>query len=163
MVLSRINCNDLWEHRIGGFHRTIGRLNSMSGTYEYLAELQLNDGTLVQVDLEERGWADPDRLAITRVFTLVPKPDNKNPRWPLVKIHIPEGGKPIFKSRNNVLLTAGQSFRTYAVGWFKDGESHWTWVLPNGAIESGTDEPTFSEIMTKAANQTWREAQNLPR
>lgn len=129
----------------------------MSSTYEYSAEVQLNDGTLVQLDLEERGWADPERLANTRVFTLVPK--DPTSKWPFVRIHIPEGAKPIFKSRNNVLVTAGREFKTYAVGWFKDGESHWTWVMPNGSIELETDSPTFSEILSQAANQAWRDMQ----
>lgn len=127
----------------------------MSGTFEYTAELQLNDGAIVQVDLEERGWADPERLAITRVFTLVPKaPGSK----PMVRVHIPEGGKPIFKSRNNVLMTAGKSFRTYAVGWFKDGESNWTWVMPDGSTEQGTDDPIFAQVITQAGNEAWRQS-----
>jgi hypothetical protein len=126
----------------------------MSGTFEYTAELQLNDGSLVQIDLEERGWAEPERLANTRVFTLVPK--NPGQHWPFLRVHIPEGAKPIFKSRNNVLMYAGKQLRVYAAGWFKDGESHWTWVFPNGSIEVETDEPTFLDIITHAINDAWR-------
>lgn len=127
----------------------------MSGTFEYTAELQLNDGSVVTVDLEERGWADPERLAQTRVFTLVPK--DPNSRWPFFRVHIPEGGKPIFKSRNNVLMTAGMSFRTYAAGYFKDGESNWTWLFPHGAMERGTDDPSVTRLMTETLNDAWRD------
>lgn len=128
----------------------------MSGQFEYFAELQLTDGSTVQVDLEERGWADPDRLADTRVFTLVPR--DMNSMWPFLRIHIPEGAKPIFKSRNNInLIGHGQPlFRAYAAGWFKDGESHWTWVFPNGAMEKETDDPTVNNLLVQAINDGWR-------
>lgn len=128
----------------------------MTNTFAYTAELQLNDGSLVPIDLEERGWAEPERLANTRVFTLVPK--DINSRWPFVRIHIPDGAKPIFKSRQNInLIGHGQPlFRAYAAGWFKDGESHWTWAFPNGAVEQGTDDPTVNELLVKAINDSWR-------
>lgn len=130
----------------------------MSDTFAYWAELQLNDGSLVTVDLEERGWAEPERLGQTRVFTLVPK--DINTRWPVVRIHIPDDAKPIFKTRMNSRLMGpsvqsgmGEPiFRAYAVGWFKDSQSHWTWVFPNGAIETETDDPTFNDILVKSAN-----------
>lgn len=126
----------------------------MSDTFLYTAELTLTDGSLVQIDLEERGWAEPERLANTRVFTLVPKDPMSG--WPFLRVHIPEGAKPIFKSRNNVLLTAGATLRVYAAGWHKDGESHWTWVFPNGAMENGTDNPTINDILVHAINDAWR-------
>lgn len=128
----------------------------MTNTFAYTAELQLNDGSLVPIDLEERGWAEPERLVNTRVFTLVPK--DINSRWPFVRIHIPDGAKPIFKSRQNInLIGHGQPlFRAYAAGWFKDGESHWTWAFPNGAVEQGTDDPTVNELLVKAINDSWR-------
>jgi hypothetical protein len=44
-------------------------------------------------------------------------------------------------------------FRAYACGWFKGGESHWTWVFPNGAIETETDAPVFNDILVEAANR----------
>lgn len=124
-------------------------------TFEYTAEFQLNDGSIQQVDLEEHGWAEPERLAQTRVLTLVPK--NSASRWPFVRIHIPEGSKPVFKSRMNMrFLGAGPMnepvFRIYAAGWHKGHTTHWTWVFPNGAIETETDDPTFNDILVKAAN-----------
>ena len=124
----------------------------MADTFEYSAELQLHDGSVVQVNLEERGWADPERLAQTRVFSLVPKTNT----WPRMSVNIPEGAKPIFKSRNNVGMTAGWTFRSYAVGWFKDGESHWTWINPNGTIESETDDPKSTKDLILSLNDAWR-------
>lgn len=134
-------------------------------TFEYLAELQLNDGSLHQVDLEEHGWAEPERLSLTRVFTLVPK--DPNSRWPFVRIHIPEGAKPIFKSRMNNVFIGAQAMgtplmRAYAVGWFKDGDSHWTWVFPNGAIETETDSPQFNDLIVEAINKAAQNAQTDP-
>lgn len=128
----------------------------MTDTYEYWAELQLNDGSLVQLDLEKHGWAEPTRLAATRVFTLVPK--NPGAQWPFVRVHIPEDAKPIFKSRMNMRFLGGKvmnepNFRAYAVGYFKDGTSHWTWVFPNGAIETNTDDPTFNDLLVAASNK----------
>lgn len=123
----------------------------MSKSYEYYAELQLTDGSLVTLDLEEHGWADPERLARTRVFTLVPK--EPGGKWPFVRIHIPDGAKPIFKTRRNMSLSFGiELFRAYAVGWFKDGESHWTWIFPNGAMEKESDDPSFNDLLVKAMN-----------
>jgi hypothetical protein len=131
----------------------------MTEAFEYWAELQLTDGSLVQLDLEERGWAEPDRLSQTRVFTLVPK--NPAAGMPFVRVHIPEDAKPIFKSRmvNRLLGPAANYmgepvFRLYAAGYFKDGESYWTWVMPNGSVEQNTDEPTIADILLQAANQS---------
>ena len=126
----------------------------MSDTFEYTAELQLHDGSIVPVNLEEHGWADPDRLANTRALTLIPR--NVASGWPFVRINIPEGAKPIFKSRNNVGATAGFQMRVYAVGWFKDGESHWTWVFPGGALEQGGDDPEFAKTIVEFVNDAWR-------
>lgn len=126
----------------------------MSDQFEYYAELQLTDGSLVPLNLEERGWADPDRLANTRVFTLIPK--NAGSGWPFVKVHIPEGAKPIFKTRNNVGATAGFQMRVYAVGWFKDGVSHWTWVFPGGSLEKETDDPDINSTLIATINDAWR-------
>jgi hypothetical protein len=123
-------------------------------TFEYSAELQLNDGSVVPVNLEEHGWAEPDRLANTRVFSLIPRSIGAG--WPMVRIHIPEGAKPIFKSRNNVGATAGFEMRVYAAGWFKDGQNHWTWIFPGGAIEKETDDPDISKMLVAAINDAWR-------
>ena len=131
----------------------------MSETFAYTAELQLHDGSTVAIDLEERGWAEPERLSQTRAFTLVPK----STAWPRVMINIPEGAKPIFKSRNSVGMTAGFEFRSYAVGWFKDGDSHWTWVMPGGVIETETDEPEYIETLSARLNDEWRQRVGAPR
>lgn len=128
----------------------------MSDTFAYWAELQLNDGSLVKIDLEERGWAEPERLSQTRVFTLVPNDSSSG--YPFLRVHIPDGAKPIFKFRQNVnLIGHGQPmFRAYAAGWFKDGISHWTWCFPNGAVEQETDDPTINDLLVKAFNDNWR-------
>lgn len=129
----------------------------MASTFEYTAELQLNDGSLVQIDLEQRGWAEPERLANTRVFTLVPK--DTQSKWPFVRVHIPEGAKPVFKSRQNMTLLGSSLgmnapiFRAYAVGYFKDNVTYWTWVFPNGAIEQNTDDPVFNDLLVAQFNK----------
>lgn len=130
----------------------------MSETFEYTGQAQLNDGSVIELDLEERGWADPDMLAETRVFSLI----SKTPSWPTIHINIPEGAKPIFKSRKSVGMTAGFEFRSYAVGWFLDGESHWTWVMPNGVIETETDEPITTIKLTESLNEQWRRQTGAP-
>lgn len=130
----------------------------MSGTFEYTGQVQLNDGSTVDLDLEERGWAEPNRLAETRVFSLIPKTTS----WPTIHINIPEGAKPIFKSRRSVGMTAGFEFRSYAVGWFKDGESHWTWITPNGVIETETDDPRSIDSLTESLNDQWRVRTGAP-
>jgi hypothetical protein len=126
----------------------------MSETFEYTAELQLHDGSVVPVNLEERGWAEPERLALTRVFTLVPR--QYGTPWPMVRIHIPDGAKPIFKARKSVAATAGFQMRIYAVGWFKDGESHWTWVFPGGALEKEIEETELDKTLIGFVNDAWR-------
>lgn len=133
----------------------------MSDTFAYRAELQLHDGSTEIVNLEERGWAEPERLANTRVFSLLPI--SEGTRWPTIRVVIPEGAKPVFKTRNNVGMTAGFNYRTYAVGWFKDGETHWTWVLPNGNIEQGTDDPELTKQLTAYLNDEWRRRNDLNR
>ncbi len=122
----------------------------MTDTFAYWAELTQVDGSLVKLDLEEHGWAEPERLAQARAFTIVPK--DINSRWPFVRVHIPDGAKPIFKSRpiRNLKPFGVELFRAYAVGWFKDGISHWTWAFPNGSIEQETDEPTIAALMATA-------------
>jgi hypothetical protein len=130
----------------------------MTDTYEYTAELTLKDGSVAPVNLEERGWAHPDRLAQTRVFSLVPKSSGIT-----VSVNIPDGAKPIFKSRRVIGATAGWEFRVYAVGWFKDGESHWLWLLPDGSIEVETDEPDRVRQLTEKLNDEWRQRVGAPR
>jgi hypothetical protein len=122
----------------------------MSDAFAYWAELTQADGSLVQLDLEEHGWAEPERLAQARAFTIVPK--DTNSRWPFIRVHVPEGAKPIFKSRPimNLKPFGVELFRAYAVGWFKDGESHWTWAFPNGSIETETDNPTIADLLAKS-------------
>jgi len=112
----------------------------MSDEFVYTAEAVTDDGESHVLDLEEHGWADKELLARTVRWSIVPKVAG----WPIVVVHIPTGGKPIFKSRvfrrmSMYLDGTPTGFRCYAIGYFLRGKSYWTWALPNGAIEVGED------------------------
>lgn len=119
----------------------------MAPKFDYDLAAQLNDGSEVKLDPEEKGWAEPERLAKVKVWSLIPRDQNG---MPVVTVQIPEGAKPIFKSRVYGKGLPGiendlPSFRCYAIGWH-DTESHWTWVLPTGDIEIG-DDPIHAELI----------------
>lgn len=122
----------------------------MAPEFDYDLAAQLNDGSEVKLNPDEHGWAEPERLAQVRVWSLIPRDQNG---MPVVTVQIPEDAKPIFKSRvygkglpgtNNPDLP---SFRAYAIGWH-DTVSHWTWVMPGGNIEVGED-PLYADILLK--------------
>lgn len=110
--------------------------------YVYLAAMMFEDGSETVVDLEERGWAEPTRLALVKRFTLIPK-DGVD--MPVVSVQIPDDCKPVFKTRvfGVIGMSSGDSqsvMRCYAVGYHcKGGAETLTWVLPNGCIEVGAD------------------------
>lgn len=126
--------------------------------FPYFAAAVLDDGTEVErIDLEQRGWADPEMLARTVRWSLVPKGNHitlTGRPYPLVSIDIPEGAKPIYRSRVMVGNIIGRSsdqierkvipvltvpaFRCFCIGWKKGKTTVWTWVLPTGDIEVGT-------------------------
>lgn len=127
--------------------------------FVYAANATLDDGTEVMVDLEQRGWADPEMLARTVRWALVPKAEPSHVTlsgrpYPLVSISIPDGAKPIFRSRvyRGVIQSRSADqierkvypvlrvpeFRSYCIGWKKGRTFVWTWVLPTGDIEVGT-------------------------
>lgn len=117
----------------------------MSASFEYDLAAQLNDGSEVKLNPEEHGWAEPERLAKVTVWSLIPR---EGSALPVVVVQIPQGAKPVFKSRvYGKGLPFDDSplprFRAYAIGWH-DTESHWTWVLPNGGIEVGED-PIYAD------------------
>lgn len=112
--------------------------------FYYDLAAQLNDGTEVKLNPEEHGWAEPERLAQVKVWSLIPREANG---MPLVVVQIPEGAKPIFKSRVYGKLVGDISFRAYAIGWH-DTISHWTWVMPNGHIEVG-DDPLYADLILR--------------
>lgn len=120
----------------------------MSDSFDYDLVLQLNDGSEVKLDPEERGWAEPERLSQVKVWSIVPRDQNG---MPVVTVQIPESAKPIFKSRvyGKGLPGTGNplQFRAYAIGWH-DTESHWIWVMPNGNIEVGED-PLYADLLLK--------------
>jgi len=124
-------------------------------SFDYDLGARLNDDTEVKLDPEQHGWAEPERLAKVVVWALIPR----NSNWPAVWVHIPEGAKPVFMSRvfgKGLPIEGGPSFRTYCIGWFKDGETHKTWVLPGGIVEVG-DEPTVANMLLNNIGQQIRE------
>ena len=110
--------------------------------YVYNAEAHLDDGSAVLLDLEERGWADKELLNRTVRWVLVPKDGavttNGNP-LPFVVVNIPEGAKPVFKSRVYANAKYGPMFRIYGIGYFLKKQTYIHWVLPTGDIEIGED------------------------
>lgn len=122
-------------------------------TFVYNAEAQLNDGSAILLDLEKTGWANPELLAQTVRFTLIPKEGAvtmKGTPYPIVVVNIPEGGKPVYRSRV-FRKTAGIEhvidFRAYCIGYKADGVVHWTWVLPTGDVETGTEDDSYLAML----------------
>ena len=151
--------------------------------FPYFANATLDDGTEVVVDLEQRGWADPVMLARTVRWALVPKPEHytmKGMMYPLVSIAIPEGAKPVFRSRVFVGNIIGRSqdqierkvipslkvpvFRVFCIGWKKGKSIVWTWVLPTGDIEVGTGDDSHIAITLRAHlnTQVWETPEPTP-
>lgn len=118
--------------------------------YVYNCEVWLDDGTFRLLDLEAPGWADKALLKRITRWSLVPKPGA--PQFPIVVINIPPGAKPIFNSRvyGKIGLSSGEmltKFRVYRIGYMQGRTKHWTWVMPNGSIESGTgDDSWLAEV-----------------
>jgi hypothetical protein len=141
----------------------------MSKDYAYVANATLDDGSEVVVDLEEHGWADKEMLSRTVRWALVPNGTQvmlTGQPYPLVQVTIPAGAKPIFRSRVfRSIITQRSSdqierkvipvlrfpeFRAYCIGW-KKGRTHvWTWVLPNGAIETTSDDDSHIGTLLRA-------------
>jgi len=121
--------------------------------YAYFSEVLLDDGTSKVLDLEAPGWADKAMLARVVRWSLLPK---TNPGLPIVVVNIPKGAKPIFNSRvyGKIGLAGGEDlgkFRVYRIGYKQGSVHHWTWVLPNGSIESGTsDDSWLADLHMKA-------------
>jgi hypothetical protein len=116
-------------------------------SFDYDLTAQLNDGSEVKLNPEVHGWAEPERLAKVVVWSLIPRIE----ALPVVVVQIPEGAKPVFMSRvygKGLPGTGGPSFRAYCIGWFKDGETYRTWVMPGNVIEVGED-PLYADMMLK--------------
>lgn len=139
--------------------------------FAYYANATLDDGSDVLLDLEASGWADKEMLARTVRWALVPKTEPshvtlKGSSYPLVSIAIPDGAKPIFRSRVYVGTIIGRSsdqierkviphllvpvFRAYCIGWKKGGHHVWTWVLPDGSIEVGTGDDSHLGVVLRS-------------
>lgn len=151
--------------------------------FPYFANATLDNGQEIVVDLEQRGWADPEMLAHTVRWALVPKGNHitlTGRPYPLVSVVIPEGAKPIFRSRvfvGNIISRSSDQverkviphltvpvFRVFCIGW-KKGDTHvWTWVLPTGDIEVGTDDDSHlaTTLRTHLNTQVWEEPEPTP-
>lgn len=123
----------------------------MTTSFDYNLAAQLNDGQELLLNPEVKGWADPAIIDNTRVWSLIPRDQNG---MPVVTIQIPEGAKPVFKSRVYGKLLADISFRAYAIGWHKGEETHWLWVMPGGDIEVGEDPLHADLILRRMAGLT---------
>lgn len=157
----------------------------MQSEFPYLANATLDDGEEVVVDLEQRGWADKSMLARTVRWSLVPKNDPSHvtllgKTYPLVTIAIPKGAKPVFRSRVFVGNIIGRSsdqiarkviphltvpaFRVFCIGWKKAGATVWTWVLPTGDIEVGSDDDSHlaTTLRTHLNTQVWETPEPEP-
>ena len=132
----------------------------MSASFDYDLTAQLHDGSEVKLNPEVHGWAEPERLAQVKVWSIIPRKMGLPP----VVVQIPEGAKPIFKSRvygkgypGTNEATGLPIFRAYAIGWH-DTTSHWTWVLPNGVIEVGEDPLYADRLLQQMMQERMNEA-----
>lgn len=125
--------------------------------YQYFGTAQLNDGTEVRLDLEAKGWADKQLLAKTVRFSIVPKDNGAlgmgGAKLPIVVVNIPQGGRPVFKTRVFGVVGANDGvgvpmFRCYGIGYKLGRKTHWTWVLPTGDVEMG-DDPWLADILLR--------------
>ena len=129
----------------------------MSKEYVYFANATLADGSDIgAIDLEEPGWANKEMLAQTVRWSLVPKPGAKTiggGDYPVVQIAIPQGAKPIFRTRVYMSTVDYVGFRCYCIGWKKGRTFVWTWVLPTGSIEVGTgDDSHLADVLRTHIN-----------
>lgn len=111
--------------------------------YAYVAVAELDDGSEVVLDLEQRGWADKALLRRTVRWTLLPKDTEHERRLPIVSVAIPPKGRPVFRTRVYGWIGTGiapGSFRCYAVGYKLGRMTHLVWVMPTGDIEMADGE-----------------------
>jgi hypothetical protein len=118
----------------------------------YTGIFTLDDGSEHLVDFENR-WANKEKLAHLKTFTLVPKDGVEN--MPVVVLNVPTGAKPIFKHRvyGQIAATGGsvrKPFRVYCIGYKFRGVEHLFWILPNGVVEIGPD-PAMATIIQQNA------------
>jgi hypothetical protein len=121
----------------------------MSSEFPYFANATLDDGEEVVVDLEQRGWADKEILARTVRWTLVPKGTHitlRGQQWPLVQIvyvgMIRARSSDQIERKVIPVLTVPR-FRSFCIGWKKGRQTVWTWVHPDGSIETGTGDDSY--------------------
>lgn len=121
----------------------------MALPFKYEVALQLNDGSNHKFSLEEKGWANKEQLSRAKEISLIPK---DNATLPVVAVQVPEGAKPVIKSRvfGTIGMTSGENtpgFRVYAIGYKQARRRPYIiWILPNGTIEMG-DEPVYAPLL----------------
>lgn len=122
----------------------------MALPFKYEVALQLNDGSNHKFALDEKGWANKEQLSRTTEISLIPSGDTA---LPVVACQIPEGAKPVIKSRVFGHIGAGgdgpavNAFRVYAIGYKqKRRREYIIWILPNGTIEMGP-EPVYAPLL----------------
>jgi hypothetical protein len=118
----------------------------------YTGIFTLEDDSEHLVNFENR-WADKEKLAHLKRFTLVPKDGVEG--MPVVVLNVPTGAKPIFKHRvYGQISTSGgttrKAFRVYCIGYKLRGLEHLFWILPNGIVEIGPD-PLMAMIIQQNA------------
>lgn len=119
--------------------------------FAYTGEFLLKDNSLVSQNLEEHGWATPEFLDKIKLFTLVPKSPDSG--WPLLRIHIPDNAKPVWKwrtFREAMMVDNGtiREMRIYGIGYKKRGHGpYMVWVVPGGHVEAGVDDPLFANVL----------------
>lgn len=117
--------------------------------FAYSGEFILKDGSMVQVDLESKGWATKELISNVATMTLVPKPQTSG--WPLLRVHIPPNGKPVwtwrvFREAAIADASTVREMRIYGIGYKKRGQRPvMTWVVPGGHVETGTESPLFAD------------------
>lgn len=131
--------------------------------FVYWGALILDDGSEHIIDFDQKGWAEPTRLARTVRFSLVPKGKVltlKGRDYPTIVVNIPIGGKPVFKTRVKSSTPMGPSegrhpasIRIYGIGYKKGNQEHLSWVLPTGDIEVGEDS-VYSDLLVRQLTYT---------
>lgn len=126
----------------------------MSLAFKYEVALQLNDGTSHKFSLEEKGWAKKEQLKRTKEISLIP---SGNTTLPVVACQIPDGAKPVVKSRVYGHVGSGgaqtDAFRAYAIGYKPSRRKPYLiWILPNGTIEVA-DDPVYAPLLLSMGYQ----------
>ena len=111
----------------------------------YLALLRMRDGTAQEADMGVPGWDAALTEGVSSV-TLIGKEDSRA----TLTVQIPEGARPMVKSRVKALV-AGVQLRIYGVGYCLDGVTVWAWLLPDRSVEVGEDSLVADLMLARMA------------